>query len=50
MYYEYVSPPLWLNTHIQDPRITVGEYTYFDRHISLGLFTPEDVIKMEMEW
>ncbi|MDJ0775754.1 MAG: CatB-related O-acetyltransferase [Mastigocoleus sp. MO_167.B18] len=46
MYYEYVSPPLWLNAHIQDPRIIVGEYTYFDRHISLGLFTPEEVIKI----
>jgi acetyltransferase-like isoleucine patch superfamily enzyme len=43
---EYTSPPIWLNTHIQDPRITVGDYTYFDRHISMALFTPDDRINI----
>ncbi|YAG15144.1 CatB-related O-acetyltransferase [Nostoc sp. DSM 114161] len=43
---EYTSPPIWLNAHIQDPRITVGDYTYFDRHISLALFTPNDRIEI----
>jgi acetyltransferase-like isoleucine patch superfamily enzyme len=43
---EYTSPPIWLNAHIQDPRVTVGDYTYFDRHISLALFTPDDRIKI----
>ena len=41
---EHTSPPIWLKTHINDPRITVGDYTYFDRHISLEIFTPEDRI------
>jgi hypothetical protein len=35
---EYTSPPIWLNAHIQDPRVTVGEYTYFNRHICLAVF------------
>jgi len=43
---EYTSPPIWLNAHIQDPRITVGEYTYFDQRISLALFTPDDQIEI----
>lgn len=43
---EYASPPIWLNAHIQDPRITVGDYTYFDRHISLAIFTPDDRIEI----
>jgi acetyltransferase-like isoleucine patch superfamily enzyme len=41
---EYASPPIWLNAHIQDSRITVGNYTYFNRHISLAVFTPDDRI------
>jgi acetyltransferase-like isoleucine patch superfamily enzyme len=41
---EYNSPPIWLNAHIQDPRVTVGDYTYFDRRISLALFAPDDRI------
>jgi acetyltransferase-like isoleucine patch superfamily enzyme len=43
---EYTSPPIWLNAHIQDLRVTVGDYTYFDRHISLALFTPDDRIEI----
>ncbi len=30
--------------HVNDPRITVGDYTYFDRHISLKIFTPDNRI------
>nr|AXN93626.1 PuwL [Symplocastrum muelleri NIVA-CYA 644] len=44
--YEYVFPPCWLAKHVQDPRITVGEYTYFDRHISLGVWAGEDRIEI----
>jgi acetyltransferase-like isoleucine patch superfamily enzyme len=43
---EYTSPPIWLKTHIQDSRITVGEYTYFDQRISLAIFTPDDRIEI----
>lgn len=43
---EYVSPPIWLNAHSLDPRIVVGDYTYFDRHISLEIFTPDDRIEI----
>ncbi len=43
---ECTSPPLWLNAHIQDPRIKVGDYTYFDQHISLAIFTPDDRIEI----
>ncbi|MDZ8228005.1 hypothetical protein [Nostoc sp. ChiVER01] len=32
---EYAPPPIWLNAHIQEPRINVGDYTYLDQHISL---------------
>jgi acetyltransferase-like isoleucine patch superfamily enzyme len=43
---EYTSPPIWLNAHVQDSRITVGEYTYFDQRISLAIFTPNDRIEI----
>ncbi|MEH1820377.1 MAG: hypothetical protein V7L31_15080 [Nostoc sp.] len=43
---EYASPLIWLNAHIQDPRIKVGDYTYFNRRISLGIFTPTDRIEI----
>jgi acetyltransferase-like isoleucine patch superfamily enzyme len=43
---EYTSPPIWLKVHIQDPRIIVGDYTYFDQHISLAVFTPNDRIEI----
>ncbi|MEH2434599.1 MAG: CatB-related O-acetyltransferase [Nostoc sp.] len=43
---EYAPPPIWLNAHIQDPRINVGDYTYFDQHISLAIFTPDDRIEI----
>jgi len=43
---EYSSPPIWLKAHVQDSRIVVGGYTYFDRHISLAIFTPDDRIEI----
>jgi virginiamycin A acetyltransferase len=43
---EYNSPPIWLNAHIKDRRIKVGKYTYFDRHISFAVFTPDDRIEI----
>jgi acetyltransferase-like isoleucine patch superfamily enzyme len=43
---EYTSPPIWLKTHIQDSRITLGEYTYFDQRISLAIFTLDDRIEI----
>lgn len=43
---DYASPPIWLNAHVQDSRIAVGDYTYFDNHISLALFTPNDRIEI----
>lgn len=32
----------WLNDYVNDDRITVGEYTYFDVQITFGLWQPED--------
>ena len=43
---EYASPPIWLNAHGLDPRIAVGDYTYFDKHINLAPFTPDDRIEI----
>lgn len=43
---EYTSPPIWLHAHVQDPRITVGDCTYFDKHISVAVFTPDDRIEI----
>ena len=43
---EYNSPPIWLNAHVEDARIAVGDYTYFDKHITLALFTPNDRIEI----
>lgn len=43
---EYTSPPVWLNAHIHDSRITVGDYSYFDQHLSLAVFTPNDRIEI----
>ena len=43
---EYASPPIWLNAHGLDLRIAVGDYTYFDKHINLALFTPDDRIEI----
>ena len=34
----------WLNNYIDDDRITVGEYTYFDVQITFGLWKPEDKV------
>jgi acetyltransferase-like isoleucine patch superfamily enzyme len=42
----YHSPPLWLKAHIQDPRITIGDYTYFDQNISLAVFNPDERIEI----
>lgn len=46
MYYEFYSPPVWLNAVAHDPRITVGEYTYFSRHMSIGLWSPEERVEI----
>jgi acetyltransferase-like isoleucine patch superfamily enzyme len=32
----------WLNDYINDRRLTVGEYTYFDTQITFGMWQPED--------
>ena len=34
----------WLNDYVNDNRITVGEYTYFDLQITFGLWQPEDKV------
>jgi|GEM_PF-3740494 len=43
-YYEYTStsPPYWLDHYVDDSRITVGAYTYFNAHITFGLWNPEE--------
>ncbi len=46
MYYQYTAPPIWLSEHPHDPRITVGAYTYFDRHLTLGLSTPDERLEI----
>lgn len=38
--------PYWLNRHINDERIVVGEYTYFDARITFGLWQQEDKIRI----
>jgi len=43
---EYDSPPIWLNAHVQDSRISVGDYTYFDKRINLAVSTPDDRIEI----
>ena len=40
------SPPYWLNSHIDDERIIVGEYTYFDTRITFGLWQSEDEVRI----
>ena len=40
------SPPYWLNCQVNDERLTVGEYTYFDKRITFGLWSPEDKIRI----
>ena len=46
MYYEFHSPPIWLKSVAHDPRITVGEYTYFSRHISIGLWSSAERVEI----
>ena len=45
---EYTNngPPYWLDQCVTDSRIIVGEYTYFDTRIVLGLWKPEDQIQI----
>ena len=38
------NPSYWLNNYVNDSRITVGKYTYFDVKITFGLWQPEDKI------
>lgn len=47
-YYEYISngPPYWLDRYVSDSRITVGEYTFFNTHITFALWNPEDQIQI----
>ena len=47
-YYEYTStsPPYWLDHYVDDSRITVGAYTYFNAHITFGLWNPEEQIQI----
>ncbi len=44
--YTNQNPPYWLNQQIDDDRITVGEYTYFDYQITFGLWKPEDRVEI----
>jgi len=46
MHYEFHSPPIWLKSVAHDPRITVGEYTYFSGHISIGLWSPAERVEI----
>ena len=40
------SPPYWLDRQVDDNRIVVGEYTYFDTRITFGLWQPEDKVRI----
>ena len=40
------SPPYWLDRQVDDNRIVIGEYTYFDTRITFGLWQPEDRISI----
>ena len=42
--YQRNKTSYWLNNYIDDDRITVGEYTYFDVQITFGLWQPEDKV------
>lgn len=47
-YYEYTSngPPYWLDRYVCDSRIAVGEYTFFNTHITFALWNPEEQIQI----
>ena len=42
--YQRDKTSYWLNDYVNDTRITVGEYTYFDLQITFGLWQPEDKV------
>ena len=42
--YQRDKTSYWLNDYVNDIRITVGEYTYFDLQITFGLWRPEDKV------
>ena len=44
--YKRNTPSYWLNSYIDDDRIAVGEYTYFDEQITFGLWQTEDKIAL----
>ena len=44
--YKNEHSPCWLNCHIDDERIIVGDYTYFDTKIIFGLWQAEDRIQI----
>ena len=44
--YKRNTPSYWLNSYVDDRRITVGQYTYFDEQITFGLWQPEDKIEI----
>ena len=46
LHYTNTTRPYWLNQQIDDDRITVGEYTYFDHHITFGLWKPEERVEI----
>ena len=41
------SPSYWLNSYVDDARITVGEHTYFDTQITFGLWQQEDEVQID---
>ena len=42
--YERNTSSYWLNSYVDDNRIMVGEYTYFDEQITFGLWQAKDKI------
>ena len=44
--YQRNTSSYWLNSYVDDDRIAVGEYTYFDKHITFGLWQSEDKIEI----
>ena len=44
--YKRNTPDYWLDSYVDDNRIKVGKYTYFDELITFGLWLPEDKVEI----
>ena len=45
-YFKIEGPPIWLQDVVNDPRVEVGRYTYFDQQMILALWHPDERIQI----